>query len=255
LTQLNLLEGQQDQLPQIDPEKKYLEELVGDDKKFKDLESLARGKFEADQYIENQNRKLDELKSDFFRLKADYDARAKLEEYLEKLPGIRQDQQHQQNHQMQDDKPAYNPDEVKSLISNTLIEHETRKQQEQNFASVQSKLTEKFGSNYQASLQRQMDEIGLSADQLNQMARTNPKLLIEALNLDAAPVQEGFQAPPRSQQRSDNFAPSTNKRTWTYYEKMKKENPHTYWTPKIQDQLHKDHMALGQAFEDGSYHQ
>jgi hypothetical protein len=44
---MNLLEEDDLQPPQLDETKKYYEELVGEGRKFKDPEALARSKFEA----------------------------------------------------------------------------------------------------------------------------------------------------------------------------------------------------------------
>ena len=78
-----LLSG--DQTPQIDPNKDYLAELVGEGKKFKTDKDLARGKYEADLYVKTLERQLDELRNDHLKLREDYTARAKLEELLGQL--------------------------------------------------------------------------------------------------------------------------------------------------------------------------
>jgi hypothetical protein len=42
-------------------------------------------------------------------------------------------------------------------------------------------------------------------------------------------------------------------RTWSFYEKLRKENPHLYRTTKTHEQMVQDAMALGDAFKDGDY--
>lgn len=250
----NLLNGNSNDPITIDPEKNYVEELVGDGKKFKDVESLARGKYESDAYIAHQNKQLDELKADYFRLKADYDARAKLEEYLDKRLELQQRTPNTNEPKVPEVvQPEYKPEQLKSLVDQSIVDYENRKRQDENFSLVQRKLAERFGENYQPVLKRQMDELGMSDEYLNATARANPKLLIKALGLDAPPQTENFQTPPRSMQRSDTFAPATNKRTWSYYEKMRKENPTAYWTPRTQDQLFKDQQNIGESFFDGDF--
>jgi hypothetical protein len=39
-----------------------------------------------------------------------------------------------------------------------------------------------------------------------------------------------------------------NKRTWAYYQELKKTNPKLYLDPKISVQMDKDAIALGDAF-------
>jgi hypothetical protein len=43
-------------------------------------------------------------------------------------------------------------------------------------------------------------------------------------------------------------------RTWAFYEKLRKENPDLYRTAKTHEQMVKDAVALGTAFEDGDFH-
>jgi hypothetical protein len=50
--------------------------------------------------------------------------------------------------------------------------------------------------------------------------------------------------------RSDSFAPKSDKRTYSYYENMRKTNPNLYLDPKISIQMDKDAQALGEAFFD-----
>jgi hypothetical protein len=40
---------------------------------------------------------------------------------------------------------------------------------------------------------------------------------------------------------------------WSHYQKIKKENPDTYWRSDVQKQMHKDATTLGDRFIDGDY--
>jgi len=42
-------------------------------------------------------------------------------------------------------------------------------------------------------------------------------------------------------------------RTWSFYEKLRKENPNLYRTAKTHEQMVKDAAALGPNFEDGDF--
>ncbi|WP_454632427.1 hypothetical protein [Bradyrhizobium cenepequi] len=42
-------------------------------------------------------------------------------------------------------------------------------------------------------------------------------------------------------------------RTWSFYEKMRREDPRKYREPRIQEQMVRDYKALGEKFEDGSF--
>jgi hypothetical protein len=43
------------------------------------------------------------------------------------------------------------------------------------------------------------------------------------------------------------------KRTWHWYQQLKKDNPRLYHEPKTQVQMHKDASDLGASFKDGNW--
>ena len=43
------------------------------------------------------------------------------------------------------------------------------------------------------------------------------------------------------------------KRTWSYYEKIRKDDPARYRDPKTHSQMFQDAIALGDAFADGDF--
>lgn len=243
-----------DELPEFDQNKNYLSEMVGEGKKFKTSEDLAKGKFHADQTIELMKRRLDELTNDYTRLREDNMSKAKLEELIEQL-NQRQQQPSNENTQVKDSKPMIDPDQLDSLISNKVQQMEISKKQAENFKMVQSKLKEKWGDNYPTALKRQLDNLGLDKDFVDNMAKNHPTALIKTLGLEDQPAQDSFFAPPRSAQRQDNFSPTgKEKRTWSYYQELKKTNPSLYFDPKMAVQIQKDAIELGEEFRDGDYY-
>lgn len=238
----------------VDPNKNYLTELVGEGKKFQSPEELAKGKFESDLYVKHLTTRLDELRQDYQQLRDDYSSRADLKELIDQLntkppsdptldpkPGLLE-------------KPQHDPREIESLVSNKIAQHEQAKRETENLNSVVSKLRERYGNNYQTVLEQHMVDLDLSKEYVSDLAKRSPKALLRTLGLDQEPKAETFQAPPRgSERRSDNFSPSTEKRTWSYYQKMKVDKPEQYRDPKTNVQMYNDRMALGDAFEDGDY--
>lgn len=245
----------EDLTPQLDDTKNYLADLVGEGKKFRTAEELARGKYESDSYIETMKRRQDELREDYLKLKADYDARAKLEELLD-LNNIPRNQPKSNELPLVTDKesPKLDPKEIESLVSKQIQEHESNRKQTDNFNIVKNKLIERYGRNYQTVLADQISELGLTEADVDALARKSPNAFFKTMGLDQPVKTENFQAPPRTQQRSDNFAPrGEKKRSWSYYQELKKSNPRLYLDPKIAVQMHKDAQEMGEAFYDGDF--
>lgn len=238
--------------PAFDPDKNYLEELVGEGKKFKTPEALAKGKAEADLMITLANRKYDDLASNYARLQEEYNAGPKLKELLDQIKTQTQQQSDHDNtlNVNATEKPVIDSTQIESLISSTLEKRETARKESENFNFVRSKLEEKYGENYNTILNSQRSDLGLSAEELDTLARRNPKLFMRSFGLEApANKQESFNAPPRSDTRSDNFAPSAQKRTYAYYKKLK--NPDGYFDPKTTTQMFNDIKEMGEeAFYD-----
>ncbi len=232
---------------QIDPDKDYMEELVGEGKKYKDPQALAVSRLEADAFIERLKRENAEMRNDFLRLKEEHDAAPRLQELLDKL-STQTDVNSNQPDVNTEDKPAIDLKEIESLFENKYQEQRSRERQDENYRTVQGKLRERYGDNYSIHLKTQMESLGLSESFVENMARENPRAF-EKIFLPAN-TSESFQAPPASSRRSDPFAPTTKKRDWNYYEAMRKDPKRVaeYWSPKVQNQMHSDSEALGDAF-------
>lgn len=250
---MNSLFDQNDDNPQLDQSKNYLDELVGDGKKFKTVEDLARGKAEADLYISTLNKRSDELREDYLKLREEATAQAKLQDLIDRLetnnrntPRLPEETPERQP------TPQFDPSKLDSLIEEKLLKTEANRKSETNFRAVQTKLKEQLGSNYQSVLQDKMNELDLTTEDINALARKSPTAFFNTLGLNA-PQQDTQMLAPRSTQRP-GFSPRLpEKRTWSYYEKLRKENPKIYYDPKIANQMHDDAITLGQEFQDGDF--
>jgi hypothetical protein len=151
---------------------------------------------------------------------------------------------------------TFDPKQMESLVSSKIQEYELTRTQESNFNTVQRRLQETLGDNYQSVLKKQSSELNLTETEVNDMARRNPKQFFKTFGIDEQPksTNQQFQTPPRSEQRNDPFAPTASqKRTWSYYQNLKKQNRDAYYDPKTQVQMHQDAITLGDEFKDGDY--
>ena len=221
----------------------YLNDLVGEGKKFKDLEALAYGKHQSDVYVKTLERQLDQLKSDFAEARTELQSRAKFEELADRLARPREPVE-----QRTEPKPEIDTNQLQSLISKTLQEAEAAKKQQENLNLVKEKLSAAFGAEH---VESKLKEIGLDGQQGAQIAKLNPQLVLKALGIDKPPVEPGFQPPPRN--AGFNQKPE-QKRTWSYYQELMKADPKLKYDSKTNVQMQKDYIALGSAFEDGDFH-
>ena len=236
----------------LDPQKNYYEDLVGESKTFKDNEALAKGKYMADMHIKMLERRMDELRADYLKEQEANQTRAKLEDLITRLE-TKQPVSSDNLSEKGPEKPTFDLNEIDQLMSKKLEQglsaYEIANKQKANTKLVVDKLKERFGNNYQEAVKEQIQSLGMSEDMFNTMVKDAPSALLRTLGIDQQ--REDFQSPPRSQ-NSFSFK-GAPKRTWSYYQDMKKKNPRLYHDPKTLIQMEKDAIALGEAFQDGDF--
>lgn len=251
---MNLLDNtdQNDQV-QIDPNKNYLEELVGEGRKFKSVEELARGKAESDLYIEHMKRQSDELRTDYVKLRDEYNTGPKLKEVLDQLAELKGQRAPLLPEGGSQDTSVLDETKVADLVASMLQQSKTADREAENFRKVESKLQESYGSDYKRLLKQKVSELGLEDGFVNDLAKRHPEVLFRTLGLDQARSGDNFQAPVSSSVRRDNFGTGAPQRTWSFYQKMRKDDPARYHDPKTKSQMFKDYQELGSRFEDGNW--
>ena len=235
----------------------YQDLLVGEGKKFSDMESLAKGKYQSDEYVKTLERQLDEYRKDLIKEREENTLRAEFDKLKEQFSRennqlTKSAQQSNTTQQPAEVKPI-NQDDIKSLVSSTVQEMENSKKRDSNFNLVVDKLTERFGKNYQSILEQQIKALNLTVEEANELARSKPQLLLKTLGMDAAPQRENFQTPPRTNTNTSSFKPEVKKRDWNYYQELKQKNPKEYYSAKTNVQMHNDMLDLGEQFMTGDF--
>jgi len=218
-------------------------------KKYKDNEGITKKVVHADATIEILKRQLDQMREDYTKARDENMTKAKLEDLIDKLSKPASSEITPANEEIR--KPAFDPNELDSLVSNKIREHESSKTQQENFNSVRDKLKERFGANYQSTVKQHIEDLGLTEEYFNDLARRTPKALYKILGMDSTSNQN-YSAPPRS---SSGYTPQPQqKRTWSYYQELKKSNPNLFFDQKTNIQMSKDMVELGEAFKDGDFY-
>lgn len=229
----------------VDPNKNYLEELVGEGKKFKSVEDLARAKAEADAFIER-------LKTETNGLRDELKTRTTLDEVLDRLNKSQDTNSNASNQNNQNGEngsgTALKPEDLARMIDERVSQREQARRAQENLAEVAQKLTEAYGSNFATKLKQEADALGLSQDYVNNLAATAPKALFRLLGVDSKPPQNNLFTPPTNQVRSPGSSQTSGDRTKAYYDDLKKRDPAQYWNPSTQNQMHKDALRLGESF-------
>lgn len=242
--------------PTDDGDKDYASELVGEGKRFKDLNSLAKGKLEADAFIERLKREAEEARQELRK-------RMDLEQIVNKIaesqatptrtnPSTAETPSSRETVGGHEDTTTLSPKVVSELVAKEISKAEEARTRSQNINASKAKLKEQWGDRYVEKLQSRARELGVTEEYLNGLAATQPSVLFAVLGVDksAPPSTPNNLIPPRSTQATTASTPTTTNgvRNKAYYDKIKKDNPSLYFTKEVQVAEMNDALKLGSKF-------
>lgn len=226
-------------------EAKYVEQLVGEGKKFKDLESLAKGKLEADRHIEEITKTLNELREEVS--KQDY-----AKELLTKLQdkgadaGTANSAMGTDTSNSANGNTTQNASEIEALVEQLITKKEKTRTLEQNIAVANNAVVSQYGEKAAEVVKLKASELGMSVDRLKEIAAESPTAFLQLIGAKTQVKTDSVTNP--SSIRSETFSNTNSDRTFDYYQKMRKENKSLYYSPKVQRMLMDDRLRLGDKF-------
>jgi hypothetical protein len=223
-------------IEQIDPDKDYYEDLVGEGKKFTDNKSLAKGKVESDLFIKRLIAEADEMRNTIKELQFNGEVEKRVKEKVAPESNL-----HNQPEEIE------TPD-IGNEVKKQLQAYEAEQRKKSNEASVREELLHKYGSKEtaQAEVSRRGKELGLSAESMQQMAQENPKLFLAMFPHKEQPTN----IPRTGVNTMRSFTPTTGEKTWSYYQKLKATDPSTYFSDKTRIEMHNQAVKQGERFFD-----
>lgn len=234
--------------------KSYKELLVGEGRKFKDDEALAKGKYLSDSYIKILEAQLDRANDVIAESRDRGRAEASLEDLLDQV-----DKQKQLNAGIPPQKPVVtepkiDPNQFKDIAKATFAEMQKEGIEQENFKMVRDKLIERYGPDYSKSVSPLIEDLNISSADFDSLARKNPRLLMKTLGMDTTTNRQQFQSPPRSEFRPANVK-TEQSRDYAYYQGlMKKDYKAFLGNHKLNVQMHKDLQTMGpEAFYGDEY--
>lgn len=236
-----------------DPNKKYYDDLVGEGKKFKTQEDLARAKIESDRFIE-------QLKGELGGIRQELNTRLTLEQMMDKISAPKEPLNPDSgNNQLpgngEGGAKQLTEEDFDRIIEQRLSKADKARTQEANMNYVRTALEEKYGPQFATHLKETASTLGVGEEFLNNLAKEQPKAFLRLVESEvpkqpqAAP--NGLFTPPQGRQvtPTKTFTP-TGDRKMSYYNDLKSKDPSLYWSPSVQNQLHQDAIRLGETFFD-----
>lgn len=211
--------------------------LVGEGKKFKTVDDLAKAKAESDNYIEQL--KAENATARAAALKADT-AQAELDTLREEIKALRSNA-NRETASKETTSPPLTADSIKALVTETLTQAERNRTSQQNIEAANAAMVAHYGSvdKATAAVQAKAQELGLSISDLKDTAAKSPTAFKKIVLGDAAPASASpldTSGNLRAPEKALGNAPTPGSKE--EFEALRKTSPKQYWKPEVQARLH-----------------
>ena len=207
-------------------------DLVGEGKKFKTVDDLAKGKVEADAFIEKLTRELAEVRE---VANKNINAEQQLEALKNELKSLRD----AGGQARENTTPALSGRDIEALVERSITQKEASKTASQNLAESNAKTVEHFGTLEAAkkAVETKAVELGVTVEYLRETAAKSPTAFAHLIGLDGkqAPGSPGSfiqpsRAAPTKEGTPENLIPGT----YAYAENVRRTKPAEYWSKGFQ---------------------
>ena len=221
-----------------------LEDLVGEGKKYKDVNELAKAKAHADAHIAR-------LEAENAQKAKELETRITVEDALKKLQvapangGTNDNTNHQATQTQTSEKANLTLEDIDKLLE----EKERAKARNLNLNNVNAALLKYAGSADKAKefLAAKAAETNISVNRLKEIGEESPAALLKLLGIadkpsttPVTPLEKATNViPPNKAKKFDLDAPMTSED----YRELRRTNPALYNSPEVQQKLLRDKMA------------
>ena len=228
------------------------EDLVGDDKKFKTQDDVAKKIVSSDEHIQRIERENEEMRKALAEGKTVEDIIRRQEELYAK-----QRQQASNNGTPPSEEPEqkaeskFNPEDIERIVEERLSQREQTSTRQRNLNSVADKMKQDYGTDVRQVWEQIKTDMSVDEEGLRNMASSNPQVVL-SLARSIRPV-----APPKpsvdvfgttidsSKNLTSGVVPKG--RTNKYYNEIMKKQGGTLTGQQASQRL-KDAQVLGEAF-------
>lgn len=225
-----------------------LETLVGEGKKYKTNDDLAKAYDHADRAIKEREQENQELRDELAK-------RRTAEELVEQFNANRREPPSSERDGTPNSpapKVEVSDDDLVRRIREVQQQDNTQQTRERNLLEVAERLTTEFGDEDKANevLKRKAVELGVSVKFLQDSAAQSPKAFYATLglNVTATSPAQPAKGDVNTQAFERNSQSSAKPGTYQFYEALRKSDPVRWRSSAVQAQIHKDAQASPDTF-------
>jgi len=230
------------------PQGSFLSKLVeAKGENWKDPEVLAKGKIEADGYIQTLEGQLTQMREGLKKKEYQEEVLEQLQKKATESTAVNNGVPNNNNSNTEGENTTRNlsEEDLKSLVEQTLNQREADAVTKTNLQRVDEELDKSFGTNAEEVVKKKAEELGMSMERLSEIASESPNAFFTLIGEPKPTFNPMVNGSVRTE--GVNMQVSTD-RNWQYYQKLRRENPNQYYEPKMQQQLLQDRMRLGDNF-------
>lgn len=205
-------------------------QLVGEDKKFKTVNDLAKGKLEADVYIEQMKVQLKAANDELAKVK---NADDKFSKILEQIG-----QRNNESTPQVNTTPAMVNDDITALVRNQITAIEKERSAQQNIDTTNSKLKELFGDRAKEIVESKAKELGVGMEELKILSSKSPSALLTLVGAGNQTTQ-ATNAPQGSINTQADLGIGVKAGSKEYYNELRRKNPTEYYKKTIHEVMDK----------------
>lgn len=209
-----------------------------------DPQTIAKGYASAQEYIRQLEQQTKELREDVG--KQDY-VKELLEQMRKGEPTVKEPIAPQTNGGTNaQGQTSLEASDIESLVEETLTKREKERTASENAKVANDKLVEVFGTEAGNKVKERSNELGMSLDSLKAIAEQSPtaflSLIGEGTTKETGTVVKG------SVNTSAGFVNQSGERNFQHYQDLRRKDSRAYYSPKVQQQMMEDRLALGEKF-------
>jgi hypothetical protein len=232
------------------PSQDVLSELVGEGKKFADVNELAKGKQEADNFIEQIQAENKTIREALAKLESQSDQTSKIEELIESVRSSKAPQvTEESNHPLSED-------DLSNKIKEIMQGESRQATAAENRSRSNSLVLGKVNGDVEAAktyVAERAKQLGMSAKDLGELSERSPNAFAKLIDVDPSTASRSTSQLPSSGQVDTSVSRPMEvegHKTKAYYDHLKQEmGPTKYWNNvKVQGAYTKDAIALGDRF-------
>jgi hypothetical protein len=222
-----------DQLEDEQEDDITIDVLVGEARKYKDGNALAKAYVNAEEHIETLKRDLTLAR----------------EAANKPTSPTEEDGTGQNNTPVQSSSTQLKEEDWRSRIREELKVVSEEEKAKTNLNTVQARMLEQFGDERKANaaIVAKASELGVTTKWLEDMAIATPNAFFQVIGVTNT-TPNGTPTPRSEKNTNANFNPTSGERGYSYYRELSRTNKSTYFSPATQKEIMDQRKRLGTDF-------